>query len=555
MANRNAESHFASNPTNLDMSRSKFDLSHSVKTTFNVGEIIPFCPPIEVLPGDTFSIDTSKVIRLQTPLVPVMDNLYCDFYWFFVPNRLVWDHWKEFMGENSAGYWTPSTTYSVPMCQCTYSTGWPSGSIADYFGLPIGGQSVNMKVNALPFRAYALIMNEWFRSENLINPRVVTTGDTAVNYTSSNYNNYTTGCEAGGLPMRACKFFDYFTACLPAPQKGPDVLLPLGDAAPVVPKALTAYDPAPFSTTSQTTNFKYGTIGAGTSSSLKYDSSNVKLGGSSLSNFVAFTNLWADLSNATAATVNQLRLAFQIQKLYEKDARGGTRYIEILKSHFGVTSPDSRLQRPEYLGGSRIPININQVLSTADYDSGKPVGTTGAVSLTTDVHSDFTHSFTEHGFVIGLCVARYNHSYQQGRHKMWERENRLDYYWPVLANIGEQPVYTDQIYYDPANTSGGVRTVFGYNEAFAEYRTINDTVTGEMRSDAAASLDIWHFADDYASAPTLSGNWISEEKSNIDRCLAVPSSTSNQLFMDCFIKFYATRCMPVYSIPGLIDHH
>ena len=554
MANRNAEAHFASNPTNLDMSRSKFDLSHSVKTTFNVGEIIPFCPPIEVLPGDTFSIDTSKVIRLQTPLVPIMDNLYCDFYWFFVPNRLVWDHWKEFMGENSAGYWIPSTTYSVPMCKCTYSSGWPVGSIADYMGLPIGPRSVNMEVNALPFRGWALIMNEWFRSENLIPPRVVTKGDTAVNYSSSNYNNYTTGCEAGGNPMRACKFFDYFTACLPAPQKGPDVLLPLGSRAPVVTSndsTLSYYPSSPSLMRGKFANS--GNTETQVNAFWNLQSSYA------LSNVNSFypINLWADLGNATAASVNQLRLAFQIQKLYEKDARGGTRYIEILKSHFGVTSPDSRLQRPEYLGGSRIPININQVLSTADYDSGKPVGTTGAVSLTTDVHSDFTHSFTEHGFVFGACVARYNHSYQQGRHKMWERKDRFDYYWPVLANIGEQPVYKDQLYYDSSNTNAltGERAVFGYNEAFAEYRTINDTVTGEMRSDAPQSLDIWHFADDYASVPVLNGNWLSEEKTNIDRCLAVPSSTSNQLFMDCFIKFYATRCMPVYSIPGLIDHH
>lgn len=552
MANRNAEAHFASNPTNLDMSRSKFDLSHSVKTTFNVGEIIPFCPPIEVLPGDTFSIDTSKVIRLQTPVVPVMDNLYCDFYWFFVPNRLVWDHWKEFMGENSAGYWIPQTTYSVPMCKCTYTNGFQPGSIADYFGLPIGSASVNMEVNALPFRAYALIMNEWFRSENLVNPRVVTKGDTATNYTSSNYNNYTTGCEAGGLPMRACKFFDYFTACLPAPQKGPDVLLPLGDSAPVVAKSALIPKPSASDYVAQGIYTKSG-------STVNSYTGSVYVQGSSTAVAGVPNNLWADLSSATAATVNQLRLAFQIQKLYEKDARGGTRYIEILKSHFGVTSPDSRLQRPEYLGGSRIPININQVVQTSDYGSAQgatPLGTAGAVSLTTDVHSDFTHSFTEHGFVIGLCVARYDHSYQQGRHKMWTRKDRLDYYWPVLANIGEQPVWLDEIYYAAASEHlSGSKTVFGYNEAFAEYRTINSTVTGEMRSVASNSLDIWHFADDYNSAPTLSGQWISEEKTNIDRCLAVSSSLANQLFMDCFIKFFATRCMPVYSIPGLIDHH
>ena len=554
MANRNAEAHFASNPTNLDMSRSKFDLSHSVKTTFNVGEIIPFCPPIEVLPGDTFSIDTSKVIRLQTPVVPVMDNLYCDFYWFFVPNRLVWDHWKEFMGENTAGYWLPQTTYSVPMCKCTYSNGFQPGSIADYFGLPVGSVSVNMEVNALPFRAYALIMNEWFRSENLINPRVVTKGDTATNYTSSNYNNYTTGCEAGGLPMRACKFFDYFTACLPAPQKGPDVALPLGDYAPVISTNITQkYTPA-----SSSSGNVQGYLGSSTIPATFYVDPS-----SSSTSHQAWkpASLIADLSTATGASINQLRLAFQIQKLYEKDARGGTRYIEILKSHFGVTSPDSRLQRPEYLGGSRIPININQVVQTSDTGSSQgasPLGTAGAVSLTTDVHSDFTHSFTEHGFVIGLCVARYDHSYQQGRHKLWTRKDRLDYYWPVLANIGEQPVYYDELYYAGGidhliNPNGNI--VFGYNEAFAEYRTLNSTVTGEMRSSASNSLDVWHFADDYAVQPTLSGSWISEEKTNIDRCLAVSSAVSNQLFMDCYIKFYATRCMPVYSIPGLIDHH
>lgn len=544
--NRNSESHFASNPTTLDMTRSKFDLSHSVKTTFNVGDLIPFCPPIEVLPGDTFSIDTSKVIRLQTPMVPVMDNLYCDFYWFFVPNRLVWDHWKEFMGENTAGYWIPSTSYSVPMCQCTYSSGFQPGSIADYMGLPTGSVSYNMKVNALPFRGYALIANEWFRSENLVNPRVVTKGDTAVNYTSSNYNNYTTGCEAGGLPIRACKFFDYFTSCLPAPQKGPDVMLPIAGTAPVIAKTATY-------SRDLNTGLVKGYIGTSTTAADVY----IDSGTSTTShNQWRPANLYADLGQTSYASINQLRLAFQIQKLYEKDARGGTRYIEILKSHFGVTSPDSRLQRPEYLGGNRIPININQVLQTTPGASAsETLGSTGAVSLTTDVHSDFTHSFTEHGFVFGLAVARYDHTYQQGRSKMWERENKTDYYWPVLANIGEQPVYTDQIYYAAGNTSAGIRTVFGYNEAWAEYRYLPNVVTGEMRSNVSNSLDVWHWADNYQSAPTLSGNWISEEKANVDRSLAVTSAVSNQLFMDVFIKLHATRCMPVYSIPGLIDHH
>lgn len=551
--NRNANSRFATNPTNIDLSRSRFDMSYDVKTTFNVGDLIPVGRPIEVLPGDTLSVDTSKVVRLQTLLTPMMDNLYLDTYWFFVPNRIVWKHWKQFMGENTQSAWLPTTTYSIP--QVTPASGhiWSVGSVADYMGVPINSSQQYLSINALPFRGYALICNEWFRSENLSDPLVIDDGDSTLYYKSTDTD--LKQPAEGGTPYKVCKYFDYFTACLPAPQKGPDVSVPVtGGVGNQLLPVMTGVQ-------SHTVNgvpFKAkGPIG---SSSLDFQ---LGMGANTLPTSIKGeaqatypfepVNLWADFSgaNALATSVNSLRLAFQIQKLYEKDARGGTRYIEILKSHFGVTSPDSRLQRPEYLGGNRIPLHINQVINTAE-SSGSSLGNVGGQSMTVDVHSDFTHSFTEHGFVFCLVCARYDHTYQQGLHRLWSRRDRLDYYWPVLANIGEQAVLKKEICYDDSSSDS---QVFGYQEAWAEYRYSPSIVTGEMRSGFSNSLDSWHLADDYLSVPSLSDAWIREDKSNVDRVLAVTSSVSNQLFGDFYIKCSATRCMPMYSIPGLIDHH
>ncbi len=557
--NRNVESHFALNPTNIDIRRSTFDRSHSLKTSFNVGDIVPFFID-EVLPGDTFNVDTSKVVRLQTLLTPVMDNIYLDTYYFFVPNRLTWSHWKQFNGENTESAWIPQTEYEIPQITAPADTGWSVGTIADYLGVPTGVP--NLSVSALPFRAYALVMNEWFRDENLSDPLVVPIDDATV--AGVNTGTFVTDVAKGGLPYKAAKYHDYFTSCLPSPQKGPDVLIPSATSGnyPVVTMAQT-HDAGGYNLVGHVNSTQGGQLHLYPSEPNLAVNGTENYGFTFLENRNGFdpTNLWALSSGGLGASINQLRMAFQIQKLYEKDARGGSRYIEILKSHFGVTSPDARLQRPEYLGGNRIPININQVVQQSATASGETAqGTVTGMSVTTDTHSDFTKSFTEHGFVIGVMVARYDHTYQQGLERFWSRKDRFDYYWPVFANIGEQAVKNKEIYAQgPAkkDSAGNVidDQVFGYQEAWADYRYKPSRVTGEMRSQYAQSLDVWHLADDYSALPMLSDSWIREDKANVDRVLAVTSSVSNQLFADIYIKNRTTRPMPMYSIPGLIDHH
>lgn len=555
---RNSQSHFATNPTSIDMSRSRFDRPFSHKTTFNVGQIIPFYVD-EVLPGDTFDVETSRVVRMQSLITPVMDNIYLDMYYFFVPNRIVWAHWKEFMGESSESAWIPKTEYSLPQITAPADTGFAIGTIADYLGVPTGVP--NLSVNALPFRAYALICNEWFRDENLSDPLNISVDDATV--VGVNTGTFVSDVAKGGLPYTAAKYHDYFTSALPAPQKGPDVLIPSATAGnyPVVP--LTGETvPADVLPNSARYTFEwFGKESASGNNTVGMGSVAANADGTQLSSRVdgqnigypVINNLFAVASGGLGATINQLRMAFQIQKLYEKDARGGTRYIEVLKAHFGVTSPDARLQRPEYLGGNRIPININQVLQTSGTAEGTtPQGTPVGQSLTTDTHHDFKKSFVEHGFVIGVMVARYRHTYQQGLERFWNRHTRFDYYWPVLANIGEQAILNKEIY---AQGTEEDDEVFGYQEAWADYRYKPDRVSSEMRSAYAQSLDVWHLADDYDKLPALSDSWIREDPANVDRVLAVQSNTSAQLFADIFVMNRTTRPMPMYSIPGLIDHH
>lgn len=565
--NRNTESHFSLLPR-VDISRSRFDRSASVKTTFNTGDIVPFFLE-EVLPGDTFNVKTSKVVRMQTLLTPLMDNLYLDTYYFFVPNRLVWQHWKEFCGENTESAWIPETEYAMPQITSPASTGWEVGTIADYFGIPTG--VANLSVSALPFRAYALIMNEWFRDENLQDPLVVPVDDATV--VGVNSATFVTDVAKGGKPYKAAKYHDYFTSALPTPQKGPDVTIPVsqGGTYPVYGDGNALMITAGGSTRAWTSKvggaFNDNITCSGTSG-------NKKLGAFGEDNLQAFSNdyvgvgtkgqlgrgtssglIAVDDGGVSMATINQLRLAFQIQKFYERQARGGSRYTEVIRSFFGVTSPDARLQRPEYLGGNRVPININQVIQqsgTGSESSSTPQGTVVGMSQTTDTNSDFTKSFTEHGLIIGVMVARYDHTYQQGLDRLWSRKDKFDFYWPVFANIGEQAIKNKEIY---AQGNAEDDEVFGYQEAWAEYRYKPSRVTGEMRSSYAKSLDVWHLADDYSKLPSLSAEWIQEDSSTVNRVLAVSNNLSAQFFADVYVRNLCTRPMPMYSIPGLIDHH
>lgn len=537
--NRNSEYNFAQNPQ-VGVSRSRFQRNSDNKTTFNTGDLIPIYLD-EVLPGDTHQIDVACVIRMATPIFPVMDNAYCDFYFFFVPNRLLWQHWKEFMGENKETAWTPKTEYSVP--QVTAPTGgWEEGTLADYLGLPTKVEGIS--VSALPGRAYGLIYNEWFRNQNVTQPTLVEVTDAT---TTGKNDGSATNDSAITLakPLKAAKVFDYYTGALPEPQKGEPITIPLTGNAPV--KAFNgnviSEDAVyfknytilgePKTTTGENSLDAWHIYGSNRAGD---DGIDIKLG--------------ADLSSVTAATINQLRQAFQIQKLLEKDARGGTRYREVLREHFGVISPDSRMQIPEYLGGYRLPINMSQVIQTSSTDGTSPLGNTAALSVTTMNKPMFTKSFTEHGLIMGLAVVRTDQTYQQGIERMWSRKGRYDYYWPVLANIGEQAILNKEIY---AQGKTADEEAFGYQEAWADYRYKPSKVTGLFRSNAAQSLDAWHYAQDYDALPTLSTAWMEQTDSEMKRTLAVQSQPD--FIADFYFMNKTTRCMPVYSIPGLIDHH
>ena len=557
-----SNSRFAINPTNINIQSAKFDMSSTVKTSFNVGYLVHF-DVIEVLPGDTFDLETNILCRLQTLLTPIMDNLYLDTYYFFVPARLVWEHWKEFCGENTQSAWYPETQYQIPVINFPSESGGTgntgNGTVLDYMGVPTNNSYTSLpSVNALPVRAYCLIWNEWFRDQNLQDPLLVPLDDSAVQYSA-------TDSTKGGVLLKANKYHDYFTSALPAPQKGPDVTIPLSGNVPVNTGAVHDVSSAaayplfftgtngPLDTGYSGVPIRLGSVGGNMST--KIDTKDTM--GPGDSSYIRPSNLWAELSNLPMVTINQLRLAFATQRLYEKDARGGTRYTEILRSHFGVTSPDARLQRPELLAYNHIPINITQIVQNSETGT-TPQGSTTAMSMTASHDGSFKKSFTEHGYILGLAVARYKHTYQQGLHKMWSRRSRFDFYWPVFSNIGEQPILNKEIYVDGSVAAGASDNVndevFGYQEAWAEYRYRPDRTSAEMRSSHPTPLDSWHLGDVYDTTPALSDEWIQEDKSQVDRVLAVTSENANQLFMDIYIKLYATRPMPMYSIPGLIDH-
>ena len=541
--NRNSEQHYAQVP-HAEIRRAKFDRPFSLLTTMNEGDLVPIYVD-EVLPADTFKINLNALVRMATPLYPVMDNANIDFYFFFVPARLLWNHFENLMGQNDSTFWAETTEYTTPQTTAP-ANGWNVGTIADYMGIPTGVKGLS--VNSMPFRAYAKIWNEWFRDENLQQPVTQSKDDSTT--AGSNTGTKLTDAEAGGLPLKVCKYKDYFTSCLPSPQKNTEpVTIPLSGNAKLYAyddQDLTKYhddDALTFWETNTVTGgskWYAGTFGGpkgnGTSipRGLKIINSDIYVG--------------ADLSSVNGTTINELRQAIAVQHIFERDARTGTRYKEILKGAWGVTSPDARLDRSEYIGGYRLPININQVIQTSSTDSTSPQGNTAAYSMTTMSQKMCTYSATEHGYVLGLAAIRVDHSYQQGLPRMWTRSTRFSYYDPMLANLGEQAVLNQEIY---AQGTAADEEVFGYQEAWADYRYRTNMVTSEMRSTYAQTLDAWHYADKYSELPKLSSSWIKEGTENIDRTLAVQSSNSHQFICNFYFEQSWTRPMPVYSVPGL----
>ena len=546
--NRNSEQHYAQVP-HAEIRRAKFQRDFNLLTTMNEGDLVPIYLD-EVLPADTFKINLNALVRMATPLYPVMDNCYMDFYFFFVPARLLWKHFQNLMGQNDSTIWAETTEYTTPVTTAPEG-GWKVGTLADYFGIPTGVS--DLKVNSLPFRAYAKIWNEWFRDENLQQPVTQSMDDTTT--TGVNTGTNLSDAEAGGLPLKVCKYKDYFTSCLPSPQKSAEpVRLPMtGNARLQWPKTGKELVEDKLLKDGGG-NLDYipntgMTFGASKLPNPKTGKSNLTFGGKiPNSSSIYYTTLEADLSNVTGATINELRQAIAVQHIFERDARTGTRYKEILKGAWGVTSPDARLDRSEYIGGHRMPINVNQVIQTSSTDSTSPQGNTGAYSMTTLSRNMCTYSATEHGYVLGLAAIRVDHSYQQGLSRLWTRSTRFSYYDPMLANLGEQAVLNQEIY---AQGQAKDEEVFGYQEAWADYRYRTNMITSEMRSTYAQTLDAWHYADKYNALPTLSSSWIKEGTENIDRTLAVQSSNSHQFICNFFYSQAWTRPMPIYSVPGI----
>ncbi|QCS36518.1 major capsid protein [Capybara microvirus Cap3_SP_443] len=617
---------FSKNPVNLDMDRSIFTRQQSHKTTFSEGDLVPLYVD-EILPGDTVTMDTAAIVRMQTPIFPVMGDAYLDTFWFFVPNRLVWTHWQEFMGENTHGKWAQEIQYRVPKIKLSQTddslasltaskiksaalghntrnvwTKTPSkGSILDYMGVPIVDPEKiqtdeditkyfigEFEINALPIRGYYKIYNDWFRDQNNIDPIEFTTGDETVT-PQLGEGKLTPASIRGGLeaPLKAAKFHDLFTSAARAPQKGPAVSIDLG-MAPVVGDGSELSFIMQMNGESNKYALRMGDKGSnevyplfakriGVDGDMSPNLPWVAEKEAGTSIVTTQTGLWpmgySQAQNtqrfATSGlqvngkylgfTVNELRLSFQVQKMLEKWSRGGSRYIETLKEMFGVTSPDSRLQRPEYLGGERVSINMATVVQQSSSDGTTPQGNVAGVSSTAMTQNSFTKSFVEHGYLFCLGVVRVEHSYEQGLEKMWTKDTIYDFYWPALANIGEVSVYNRELYLKGMRTHHsepyGDSMIWGYQEPWYDYRYKPNRVSGAMRKALKAGLSAYHYGDYYGEQPLLSNGFIEEGEQNVNDVIAVQSNLEDQFIADFFFKGSYSRVMPVYSVPGLIDHH